>query len=96
MNLLGRDEKNGKPFGIKTLYLSFPKEMAHCCWKFEVSQIKTFPPKYQITKAEYTMTDAKIGIQYQFCVKAENAVGVSVPSDASDEVTIYGEVQHIC
>ena len=38
------------------------------------------------------MTDAKIGTQYQFHVKAENATGVSEPSDASDAVTIYGKV----
>ena len=44
---------------------------------------------------EYTMTDAKIGIPYQFRVKAENAEGVSEPSDASDAVTIYGKVKQV-
>ena len=42
------------------------------------------------------MTDAKIETQYQFRVKAENAAGVSEPSDASDAVTIYGKVQYVC
>ena len=55
-----------------------------------------FFSKNQITKAEYTMTDANIETQYQFRVKVENAAAISEPSDVSDAVTIYGKAQHVC